>query len=114
MFRRDRVETIASRSHGGRRGRWCTMGWTGDGRGGDDGDEDVGAPQWEDRRVPCARLDLLDRINAGAPCHDGRRDGRRTGDGRADGVVVRERRIGVGGSGGLRALTVSTAGVEGV
>ena len=43
---------------------------------------------------------------------DGRRDGRRTGDGRADGVVVRERRIGVGGSGGLRALTVRTAGVE--
>ena len=45
---------------------------------------------------------------------DGRRDGRRTGDGRADGVVVRERRSGVGGSGGLRALTVGTAGVEGV
>jgi hypothetical protein len=43
---------------------------------------------------------------------DGRRDGRRTGDGRADGVVVRERRSGVGGSGGLRALTVGTAGVE--
>ena len=29
-------------------------------------------------------------------------------------MVVRERRIGVGGSGGLRALTVGTAGVEGV
>jgi hypothetical protein len=33
---------------------------------------------------------------------------------RRSGVVVRERRIGVGGSGGLRALTVGTAGVEGV
>ena len=31
---------------------------------------------------------------------------------RRSGVVVRERRIGVGGSGGLRALTVGTAGVE--
>ena len=29
-------------------------------------------------------------------------------------MVVRERRIGVGGSGGLRALTVRTAGVEDV
>ena len=41
---------------------------------------------------------------------DGTGDG--TGDGRADGVVVRERRSGVGRIGGLRALTVGTAGVE--
>jgi hypothetical protein len=74
-------------------------------RTGDDGGEDVGAPQWEDRRVPCARLDLLDRINTSRRAHmagdgTGGADGRRTGDGRAATTVARtwERRSGrIGG-----------------
>ena len=80
----------------------------------------MGAPQWEDRRVPCGGGLTEWRQPLGKPWtrhddrRDGRRDGRRTGDGRADGVVVRERRSGVGRIGGLRALTVGTAGVEDV
>ena len=98
-------------------------GRTGDGRataadgcGDDGGDDDMRAPE---RRVPCGGAFALSIIsprlgNRHDDRRDGRRDGRRTGDGRADGVVVRERRIGVGGSGGRRALTVGTTGVEGV
>ena len=108
-------EAIASARHDGRRGRGGGRATDGRRTGGDDGGEDVGAPQWEDRRVPCG--DALARASrrlytAMTVDGDEGADGRRTGDGRADGVVVRERRIGVGGSGGLRALTVGTAGLR--
>ena len=105
-------------------------GRTGDGRadgGGDDdgGDDDMRAPerQGEGRRVPCGGSRVSESLRESPRVSeklltmtfdgDGRRDGRRTGDGRADGVVVRERRSGEGGGGeGLRALTVGTTGLE--